>query len=426
MSKPLMPKTDANMSSTQPTIAIIGIGDDGLGAVPESARQLILSAEILAGSERTLALVPEATGEHLTVGGDLQEVVEKINAAGNAKVAVLVIGDPLFYGLARFLCDELGHDQCEIVPHVSSMQLAFARVKESWDEAYLTNLANHSLDAVIQRIRTANKVGLFTTEENGPADVAQALLGHRIDYFTVYVCENLGARDERVTRGTIAEIADQSFESLNVMVLVRDTDAPDQPRDLHAQSLFGNPDEAFVQSTPKHGLLTPAEVRSVALAQMALHSRSIVWDVGAGCGAVSVEAALLAPGGQVFAIEQDAVDETFIRENAERFGVGNVQPVLGQAPEVWAELPDPDAIFIEGSGREVVRLAELAFGRLREGGRLVANVISIGALEELRLALAKETTDVQVWMINVARGTDQLERLKFDALNPTFLIAAVK
>ena len=138
------------MSTDQPSIAIIGIGDDGLGAVPESARQLILSAEILAGSERTLALVPEATGEHLTVGGDLQEVVEKINAAGNAKVAVLVIGDPLFYGLARFLCDQLGHDRCEIVPHVSSMQLAFARVKESWDEAYLTNLANHSLDAVIQ------------------------------------------------------------------------------------------------------------------------------------------------------------------------------------------------------------------------------------------------------------------------------------
>ena len=157
-------------------------------------------------------------------------------------------------------------------------------------------------------------------------------MGHRIDYFTVYVCENLGARDERVTRGTIAEIADQSFESLNVMVLVRDTDAPDQPRDLRAQSLFGNPDEAFVQSTPKHGLLTPAEVRSVALAQMALHSRSIVWDVGAGCGAVSVEAALLAPGGQVFAIEQDAVDETFIRENAERFGVGNVQTGAWTSP----------------------------------------------------------------------------------------------
>ena len=210
------------------------------------------------------------------------------------------------------------------------------------------------------------------------------------------------------------------------MVLVRDQDVPDRPRDLQASSLFGNPDEAFVQSTPKHGLLTPAEIRSIALAQMALHSRSIVWDVGAGCGTVSVEAALLSPGGHVYAIEQDAVDEAFIRDNAERFGVGNVQPVLGHAPEVWADLPDPDAIFIEGSGREVVRLADLAFQRLQPGGRIVANLISIGALDELRQALAKQTTDVQVWMINAARGTDQLERLTFDALKPTFLIAATR
>lgn len=414
------------MSKHSKIVSIIGIGDDGLAAVAESTRQLILSAEVLAGSERTLALVPEATGTHLPVSGDLEDVVEKINAAGDVKIALLVIGDPLFYGLARFLCEQLGHDRCEIIPHVSSMQMAFARVKESWDEAYLTNLANHTLDKVVERIRTADKVGLFTTERQGPADVARALLGYRIDYFTVYVCENLGAKNERVTRGTVAEIAEQDFESLNVMVLIRDADVPDQPRELHARSLFGNPDDAFVQSTPKHGLLTPAEVRSVALSQMALHSRSVVWDIGAGCGTVSVEAALLSPGGQIFAIEQDAIDEAFIRENAERFGVGNVTPVLGRAPEVWADLPDPDAIFIEGSGREVVRLAELAFERLQEGGRLVANLVSIGALDELRQALAKHTTDVQVWMINAARGTDQLERLTFDALNPTFLIAASK
>ena len=411
---------------SSPPISIIGIGDDGLAAVSESTSQLILSAQVLVGSERTLALVPEATGERVVVSGDLADVVEKIRAAGDANIAVLVIGDPLFYGLARFLCEQLGHDRCEIVPHVSSMQMAFARVKESWDEAYLTNLANHSLPSVVERIRTADKVGLFTTEQHGPSAVAKALIDHRIDYFTIYVCENLGARNERVTRGTVAEIADGTFESLNVMVLVRDQDVPDRPRDLQASSLFGNPDEAFVQSTPKHGLLTPAEIRSVALAQMALHSRSIVWDVGAGCGTVSVEAALLAPGGQVYAIEQDAVDEAFIRDNAERFGVGNVQPVLGQAPEVWADLPDPDAIFIEGSGREVVRLAELAFQRLQPGGRLVANLISIGALNELRQALAKHTADAQVWMLNVARGTDQLERLTFDALNPTFLLAALK
>ncbi len=414
------------MAAAQQTVSIIGIGDDGLDAVPESARQLILSADLLVGSERSLALVPEATGERLTVGSDLDQVVEQINAAGKVKTAVVVSGDPLFYGLARFLCDRLGQDRCEIVPHVSSMQLAFARVKQNWDEAYLTNLAQHTLETVVERVRTAEKVGLFTTEECGPAEVAQAMSDRRIDYFTIYVCENLGARNERVTRGSVAEIASQSFQPLNVMVLVRDSEAPDRPREPLVRSLFGNPDEVFVQSTPKHGLLTPAEVRAMALAQMALDSRSIVWDVGAGCGSVSVEAAQLALGGQVYAIEQDAEDIALIQENAERFGVKNVLPILGKAPEAWADLPDPDAVFLEGSGREVVRIAELAFDRMSPRGRLVANLVSIEALNELREVLTKRTAQVQVWMINVARGTDQLERLRFDALNPTFLIAAGK
>jgi len=414
------------MAAAQQNVSIIGIGDDGLDAVPESARQLILTADLLVGSERTLALVPEATGKRLAVGADLEQVVEQIHAAGKVKTAVVVSGDPLFYGLARFLCDRLGQDRCEIVPHVSSMQLAFARVKQSWDEAYLTNLAQHTVERVVERIRTAEKVGLFTTEECGPAEVAQAMADQRIDYFTIYVCENLGARNERVTRGSVAEIAGQSFQSLNVMVLVRDSEAPDRPREPLVQSLFGNPDEVFVQSTPKHGLLTPAEVRAMALAQMALDSRSIVWDVGAGCGSVSVEAAQLAPGGKVFAIEQDADDIALIEENAGRFGVQNVTPILGKAPEAWADLPDPNAVFLEGSGREVVRIAELAFDRMSPGGRLVANLVSIEALNELREALGKRTSQVQVWMINVARGTDQMQRLRFDALNPTFLIAASK
>ncbi|NOY30552.1 MAG: precorrin-6y C5,15-methyltransferase (decarboxylating) subunit CbiE [Planctomycetes bacterium] len=414
------------MTAAQQNVSIIGIGDDGLDAVPESARQLILTADLLVGSERTLALVPEATGKRLPVGSDLDQVVEQINAAGKVKTAVVVSGDPLFYGLARFLCERLGQDRCEIVPHVSSMQLAFARVKQSWDEAYLTNLAQHPVETVVERIRTAEKVGLFTTEQCGPAEVAQAMADQRIDYFTIYVCENLGARNERVTRGSVAEIAGQSFQPLNVMVLVRDIAAPDRPREPLVRSLFGNPDEVFVQSTPKHGLLTPAEVRAMALAQMALDSRSIVWDIGAGCGSVSVEAAQLAPGGKVYAIEQDADDIALIKENAERFGVKNVTPVLGKAPEAWADLPGPDAVFLEGSGREVVRIAELAFERMNPSGRLVANLVSIQALNELREALTKQTSQVEVWMINVARGTDQLERLRFDALNPTFLIAAGK
>ena len=256
--------------------------------------------------------------------------------------------------------------------------------------------------------------------------MATALLAHKIDYFNAYVCENLGARDERVTRGSLEDIAQQKFTSLNVMILVRMADAPDMHRELSGLSLFGNPDEAFIQSKSKLGLLTPAEVRSVALAQMALHSGSVVWDVGAGCGSVSIEAALLAPAGQVFAIEQDPDDIQIIEQNAERFAVANVKPVLGKAPEVWSDLPDPDAVFIEGSGQEIARLTRLAFERQPTGGRLVAKVTSIEGLYEVRQALVKQTSEVRLWMFNVARGTDQLGRIRFDPLTPNFLIVATK
>src|SRR5690348_15605117 len=99
--------------------------------------------------------------------------------------------------MARFLCEKLGKDRFEVLPHVSSMQLAFARVKESWDEAYLTNLATQSLERVVERVRSAEKVGVFTTEECPPKALARAMQEKGLDYFTFYVCENLGSRDER-------------------------------------------------------------------------------------------------------------------------------------------------------------------------------------------------------------------------------------
>ncbi|GMQ80350.1 MAG: bifunctional cobalt-precorrin-7 (C(5))-methyltransferase/cobalt-precorrin-6B (C(15))-methyltransferase [Planctomycetia bacterium] len=407
-------------------VHIIGIGDDGLEGLPQAARDRIEQADLVIGDPRTLDLVSGVGKERLAVGGCLDEVVERIAAQTAKRIVVLATGDPLFYGLARYLCDELGKDRFEVAPHVSTMQLAFARVVESWEEAYLTNLANHPLDSVIERIRTADKVGLFTTDRCTPGEVARGLLERRIDYFLAYVCENLGSPDERVTRGSLEEIAEQEFAALNVMILVRRRDAPDRPREGLALRLFGNPEEAFLQSKPKHGLLTPAEVRAMALAELELRPTSIVWDVGAGSGSVSIEAARIAAEGTVYALEMDAEDYQLIQANARRFAVSNVVAVLGKAPDCWADLPDPDSVFVEGSGREISRIIEFAFQRLRLGGRLVANVGSIENLADVHRTLSHRADDVRVWMVNLARGTYQLERVRFDALNPTFLLAAGK
>jgi len=408
-------------------IHIVGIGEDALDGLTATARSLVEGADLLVGESHTLERVPPTAAERLPVDtAALDDALEQLAAAGQRKIVVLAEGDPLFYGVARYLCDKLGKDRFEVVPHVSSMQLAFARVKESWEEAFLTNLATHDLHGVLEQIRTAEKVGLFTSQSCPPSVVARSLLELRIDYFTAYVCENLNSPDERVTRGELDEIAAQQFAPLNVMILIRKLHVPDRPTELIGRRLFGNPDDVFLQSKPKRALLTPSEVRAIALAELDLGPASVVWDVGAGSGSVAVEAAQIARDGTVYAVEQDLEDYQLIVANAKRFGLANVVPVHGRAPEACAELPDPDAVFVGGSGRGISRLVDAAYGRLRVGGRLVATMSSIGNLHETHQMLHAHCRDVKVWMLQFARGTHQMDRVRFESLNPTFLVALTK
>jgi precorrin-6Y C5,15-methyltransferase (decarboxylating) len=305
------------------------------------------------------------------------------------------------------------------------MQLAFARIKESWEEAYLTNLANHKLEDVIDRIRTAEVVGLFTSAEDDPPAIARQLLVRGLDYFRAFVCENLGGPDERVTQGELADIQEMEFAALNVMILKRKPGRPDQPRTPARFRRFGNPDDVFTQSRPKSGLITQAEVRAIALAQLDIHPGEVVWDIGAGSGSVAIECAQLAQPGLVYAIEQDAADYHLILANAEMFGVKNVKAVHGTAPAVLGGLPAPDAIFI-GATKEVMGLVEAAYRALRPGGRLVVNVATLerlGAIYEQLKALA---APVQVLLVNVARGMEQMEAVHFEAVNPTFVLSVVR
>ncbi|HFB99004.1 MAG TPA: precorrin-6Y C5,15-methyltransferase (decarboxylating) subunit CbiT, partial [Bryobacterales bacterium] len=247
-----------------------------------------------------------------------------------------------------------------------------------------------------------------------------------LDYFHAYVCENLGAPDERVTSGTLDAIAGQRFAEPNILILVRENTRPDRPVDQNRFRLFGNPDEVFEQNKPKRGLLTPAEIRALALAEMDVGPASLVWDVGTGSGSLAVEAAQLARHGRVFAIDMDPQALELTRRNAQRFGLDNLRPVLGQAPEAWASLPDPDAVFVGGTGRQVASLVRAAFARLRPGGRVVAHVASLQNATSAYEALLAQEADPNIWLLQFARGSLHLDQLRFESVNPSFLIGAVK
>jgi precorrin-6Y C5,15-methyltransferase (decarboxylating) len=409
-------------------LRIVGIGDDGLPGLTDQARKILTDADLVIGTTEVLKMLHEMAAAKQTLPADMDEALAGLQAAISTvdKPVLVSEGDPLFFGVTRYFSDRLGKDAYEIHPHVSSMQLAFARVKESWDDAYLTSLAGRALEPTIDRIRTSEKVGLFPTDEITPKRLARELLSRGIDYFRVYVCENLGSPDERVTQAELAELVHMDFHPLNIMIFIRDEKKPSRVKGLGRRRLFGNPEEAFARSQPKAELTTRSEVRAIALSYMDLRPDSTVWDIGAGSGAVSIESAQLAYRGVVYAIEPEASDVALLLANCESFGVMNVRSILGKAPEATRDLPTPDAIFVGGTGRRVDQVLSSVYERLSPGGRMVVNVVTVDGLATSYETLRRLAGNVNLWSVSIARGIDQMERVRFDAATPSFLLAVTK
>ena len=190
---------------------------------------------------------------------------------------------------------------------------------------------------------------------------------------------------------------------------------------------LGIPDHQFFQRKPEKGLITKAEIRILSLARLMLNESAVVWDIGAGSGSVAIEAALLAPHGRVFAIEKNAADAVIVRQNIEKFGVNNVTVIEGRAPDALKRIADdPDAVFIGGSGGEMAEVIHVSLARLRDGGRLVINAITIDNLTAATQACKESGYPFEVTLLQVARSKPILDLLRFDALNPIFIVSLVK
>jgi precorrin-6B C5,15-methyltransferase / cobalt-precorrin-6B C5,C15-methyltransferase len=189
---------------------------------------------------------------------------------------------------------------------------------------------------------------------------------------------------------------------------------------------FGIPEEAFAHRKPKIGLITKTEVRVISLAKMRLREKSVVWDIGAGSGSVSIESALLARSGRIFAVEKNEEDVALIRENIERFGTRHVQVIHAKAPDRLETLPDPDAVFIGGSGSRMGDILERCWGRLRTPGNLVVNLATIENLSEAYHFFKERGIKPTVTLVQISRDSEILELVRFDALNPVFIIHVEK
>lgn len=409
-------------------LRIVGIGDDGLVGLTDQARRILNDADLVIGTSSALDLLSELPALKEPLLPDMNQALQQLRSALQTAARPVLVseGDPLFFGVTRYFCDRLGKELFEIHPHVSSMQLAFARVKESWDDAFLTSLGGRALEPTLDRIRTAEKIGIFPSEEIPPKRLAREMLSRGIDQFKVYVCENLGSPDERVTQAQLTELARMDFDPLNVMILIRNSDKPQRIKGIGRRRLFGNPDESFAQSQPKAELVTRSEVRAIALSYLDLRPDSIVWDIGAGSGAVTIESAQLAYRGMVYAVEPEAADVGLILNNCESFGVSNVRTIVGRAPDATKDLPDPDAVFVGGTGRRVDPVLTAVYDRLNPGGRMVVNVVTIDGLATAHETLRRLAGQVLLWNISIARGIDQMERVRFEASTPSFLLAVTK
>ena len=418
---------------------VIGVLDDGAASLSATALAHIQNADVLIGGTRVLALFAQHTQPHARqhdLAGQLKQVPAWIRAAreANQRCVVLATGDPLCHGIAGFLAAHLCMDALELLPNVSTLQLACARIGLPWHDAAIVSIHSadagewqrgsppgHGLYALAQKLRHHERLAVLTSPANTPDRIARLLLAEGLgNDFHMAVAENLLQSHERVyAQLSASEAATMQFAPLNVVLLWRATPRTEPVR-------FGLPDAAYHQRQPEKGLITKQEVRAVSLARLQLRADSVVWDIGAGSGSVGLEAARLCPQGHVFAIEKNEGDHAIAQSNHAAFGLSNYTLQLGKAPQGLDAWPDPDAVFIGGSGGELAALIALVLQRLKPGGHLVMNFVTLENLATATTCLHAARVPWDVLQLQAARSKPILDMHRMAAENPVWLVYATQ
>ena len=403
-------------------IDIIGVGL-GPQDLTKAQLEIIQAADLLVGGRRLLGHFKNLPARQLELDKSLHALVRQLEQRNkNQRIVVLASGDPLFFGIGGYLAQRLGSDNIRIHPNITSVAAAFARLKEPWQEAVCLSLhGRDSLPELFKAVERSSLIAVLTDPKQNPSWIARQLIDHHYTAFQMAVFEKLGAPDENFGWFELSQCIDRSFQTPNLVVLKKSPSAHNGRRS--APLFVGQPDSAFEHH---EGLITKSEIRAVTLAKLKLYPDLTVWDLGAGSGAVSIEASVLVRPGTVFAVEKDAARFEQIQRNIDRFKVDNVTVLHGVFPEVLGALPPPDRVFIGGGGRHLAAIIEAVLKFLKPGGVLVVNTVLLANLTTAVDCLSASGWSSEVVQVQVNRDKKMPYDRRFSAQNPVWIIRAEK
>lgn len=411
-------------------VTIIGAGPGNPDLLSRAALDAIDIADVVIGAHRALAGIdvpPDVVRCELVKTADI--VAALTDAASWQRAVVVMTGDVgLFSGARRLVKALSGNAQVDVrvIPGISSASYLAARLARPWQDWRFASAHGVACDIVAEAER-AGELFLVTSGGEDPSRLSGELVQAGFGDARVTVAERLSYPDERITCATASEIAGQTFDDLNVMLIDFAGGAGSPAGASRAASSrwpyasSGILDELFIRGDVP---MTKQEVRAVALAKLRLTATDTVWDVGAGTGSVSIEAALVARAGSVWAVERNAAGVRLIRENADAFGCGNVHAVPGVAPEALVKLPVPDAVFVGGSAGELPSIVEAALEKNSQV-RLCVPCVTVETLTEACALLSgSRFKGFEACQVSAARAEAVGSHHLMKAQNPVFLVSA--
>ena len=396
-------------------LTVIGLGADGLAALPPAARALIEQAEVLIGGERHLGMIQDGTARRLTWRRPLTETMDDIRAARGKRVVVLATGDPFCFGIGTTLRRAFPDEEIVTIPAPSAFSLARARLGWSAEEAVGVTLHGRPVETIRAYLAPGQRLLVLSHDGATPASVAAELSAAGYGASTLTVFAEMGGPDEACVRERADRWREARVADLNTIAVECRTAG----RAKRFRGAPGLPDRAFEND----GQLTKREIRLQTVSALAPRPGALLWDVGAGAGSVAIEWLLSERTASAIAVEREPDRCVRIARNAQALGVPRLKVQQGEAPEALELLPVPEAVFI-GGGLAVPGLIETCWARLAPAGTLVANAVTVAA--EVVLADWCARHDGTLTRLTVSRARPVGRHLAWRPLMPVTQLALVK